>query len=88
MKNFKEPSKEVKLEITVNGTPKNWSKRTLAYDEIVQLAYGATPSNPNTYYTVTYKRGQGHGEQGKVAPGQEIKATNKMKLYVTASNKS
>lgn len=81
-------SKEVKLELTVNGTPKSWSKRTISYNEIVKLAYGDAPSNPNAYFTVTYKRGQGNGEQGNVAPGQEIKATNKMKLYVTASNKS
>ncbi len=76
------------LQITVNGTPHQWTSREITYDEIVKLAYGTLPSNPRTYFTVSYKRGQGNGEQGKIAPGQNFKVTNNMKFYVTSSNQS
>ena len=76
------------LQITINGTSHEWESREITYDDIVKLAYGELPSDPRTYFTVTYKRGQGNGEQGNVAPGQTFKVTNKMKFYVSASNQS
>lgn len=89
MKNLENRSETKKnLQITVNGTPHEWESREITYENIVKLAYGELPSNPRTYFTVTYKRGQGHGEQGNVAPGQTFQVTNNMKFYVSASNQS
>jgi hypothetical protein len=46
--------------IIVNGREKKVARGDIAFDEVVALAN--LPSNPNTIFTVTYRRGEGNKE--------------------------
>lgn len=84
----KSEKKDKTVQITVNGTSREWNSQQISYEEAVDLAYGTMPNNPRIHYSITYKRGQGNGEQGTIAKGQSIKVTHNMKIYVTHTNQS
>ena len=74
--------------VIVNAKEKAWNAEKISYDDIVKLAYGNLPNNPNTIYTIVYKNGVPSKPEGSVAKGVEIYVKNKMIFNVTPSNKS
>lgn len=73
------------ITIIVNGREKVVTKKELSFEEIVALAFDN--SDPNTIFTVTYKKGVGNKE-GSLAAGDIIKVKEGMIFNVTSTGKS
>lgn len=71
--------------IVVNGRPKKWAGETITFEQVVNLAFPDAPPNPNTVYTVTYKKG---GDQGSLVAGGSIAVKPGTIFNVTATDKS
>lgn len=71
--------------IIVNGREKKVAKDDISFTEVVALS--GLPSNPNTIFTVTYRRGQGNKE-GTLVEGETVKVKEGMIFNVTATDKS
>jgi hypothetical protein len=76
--------------VVVNGTPKEVRTRDLTFEQVVELAFPNNPwSNPNTIYTVAYRRGEGNKPQGTLVPGGDsVKVKDGMIFDVTPTDKS
>jgi hypothetical protein len=76
--------------VIVNGTPKEVSTKELTFEQVVELAFPNNPwGNPNTVYTVAYRRGEGNKPQGTlVQGGQPVKVKDGMIFDVTPTDKS
>lgn len=76
-------------EIIIDGTPYEWEKETVSYEEVVDLAYdGNPPEGENVEITVAYHRGHGNKPEGDLAPGEEVKVKKGMVFDVTATDRS
>lgn len=71
--------------IIVNGRKKEVSKGNLSFSEVVALS--GLPNDPNTIFTVTYRRGEGNKE-GTLVEGESVKVKEGMIFDVTPTNKS
>jgi hypothetical protein len=71
--------------IIVNGLEKEVAKEDISFTEVVALAN--LPSNPNTIFTVTYRRGEGNKE-GTLVEGETVKVKEGMIFNVSATDKS
>ena len=82
-------SKEVIVEIVliVNGRDRVWINRTISFDEVVILK-GDGADNGSKAYTVTYTNGPKGNPSGEMAKGDTVIVKDKMKFYVTATDKS
>ncbi len=74
--------------IVVNTDNKPWTKKTITYDEVVELAYGQVSNDPKVLYTITYTKGVPSKPSGTLVKGGEIKVKNKMIFNVTQANQS
>ncbi len=76
--------------VIVNGTPKEVSAKELTFEQVVELAFPNNPwGNPNTIYTVAYRRGEGNKPQGSMVQGGEpVKVKDGMIFDVTPTDKS
>jgi len=83
-------SKEVPVDFTiiVNARPKQWKEKTISFEQVVVLAFGAINNRPETVYTVTYSRGVEPKPEGTMVKGSVVKIKNKMVFDVTATDKS
>ncbi len=71
--------------IIVNGRPKKWTEDDISFEQLVKLAFPDAQPNPNTAYTVTYKKG---GDQGSLVAGGSVSVKPGMIFNVTATDKS
>lgn len=76
------------IAIIVNGREKNWSEKTISFEQVVVLAFETYVDNGNTIYTVTYKRGIDKKSEGTMVKGDTVHVKNKMIFNVTATDKS
>jgi hypothetical protein len=74
--------------IIINGRVQEVVDKVLSFLELVKLAFGSIPTDPNTCYTITYKRGQGNKPEGHLVEGEEVKLKRRMIFNVTQTNKS
>ncbi len=74
--------------VIVNSKPKDWSKNTISFDDVVILAYGKISTDPNVIYTVNYINGVPSKPEGSMLKGDVISVKNKMIFNVTETNKS
>lgn len=72
--------------IIVNGREKTVPGKKLTYAQVVKLAYD--PVDPETIYTVTYKKGPPANPQGSMVEGDTVKLECGMIFNVTATRKS
>lgn len=75
------------FELIVNGTPENWRKSTISYDEVVRLAFPSDPS-PTTIYAVTYKRGPKANPEGSLVQGESVRVKSGMNFHVSPTGQS
>ena len=81
--------KRHQIEIIINGQMKSVSKGELTFDEVVSLAYGGNPpTGENWFFTITYRRGQGHKPEGSLVAGESVKVKEGMIFNVRATDKS
>ena len=83
-KNKSEDDKKT-VTIIVNGRKREVPKGVLSFSEIVALS--GLPNDPNTIFTVTYRRGEGNKE-GTLVQGESVKVKEGMIFDVTPTNKS
>lgn len=74
--------------IIVNAREFEWSEKEITFDQVVELAFGSVSTNPNTIYTVTFKRGHGNKPEGSMVKGDSIKVKEGMIFNATQTNKS
>lgn len=91
--NVQEQSKDPKdddkaVEIIVNGRQKTVTAKEISYEQVVGFAFNNPFQNPQTIYTVTYKRGEGNKPEGSLVAGESTKVKARMIFNVTATTQS
>ena len=74
------------IKIIVNGREKLVTGKTISYDQVVRLAFNAI--EPDTIYTVTFKKGPPSKPQGSMVAGDVVKLECGMIFNVTPTRKS
>lgn len=74
--------------IDVSGTIHLWNKKTISYEEIVELFTGSKNIPPNRAFSVTYYNGVLEKPKGSITPGNSIKVKSKMLFHVSETNQS
>ena len=74
--------------IIVEGTPHEWPKGKITYDEVVTLEVSDYPQHPDITYSVKYKRGHGNKPEGILAPGASVKVKEGMIFNVSETGQS
>lgn len=85
--NFFSKQVAIDLILIVNGRDRSWSKRSISFDEVIGLK-GEGVDFGSKAYTVTYTNGPKGNPSGEMAKGDTVVVKNKMKFYVTATDKS
>lgn len=81
------PGQEREISIIVNGRERVVPQKELSFDEIVALAFG--PANYDTSaFTVNYRRGPDHKQEGSLQPGDVVKLKSGMIFNVVRTDKS
>lgn len=74
--------------IIVEGTPHEWSKKTIAYEEVVKLEVPEYPQNPPLTYAVKYRGGPNEKPEGILSPGATVKVKDRMIFNVSETGQS
>ena len=84
------PDHPNRITILVNGEEKLLLPhvKEISYEEIVKLAYGMLPTNPNTIYTVAYSNGPSSNVKGTLTKGRFVMVKEGMVFNVSKSDKS
>ena len=84
------PEHPNRITVLVNGEEKMLLPhiKELSYEEIVKLAYGTFPINPNTIYTVAYSNGPRENPKGTLTRGHSVLVKEGMVFNVSKSDKS
>ena len=88
IEHFYSKDKHFRVAIIINGRPKPWTEKTITFEQVVVLAFGAYDPNPNKVYTVTYDRGPHQNPEGSMVNGDKVCVKDKMIFNVTATDKS
>lgn len=83
-----EPTETKAVTVIINGTPKTVIERELSFEQVVELAFENPWSNPNTIYTVAYRRGDDKKPKGQLVKGQTVKVKDGMIFDVTPTDQS
>ena len=80
--------KDKEYAIVINGELAVVPHEVVSYTEVVAIAYPAQ-SDPNTTYTVTFRKAQGPRHEGVLVEAQTVTVKHKGTVFnVTATNKS
>lgn len=74
--------------IIVEGTPHEWPKDDITYDEVVTLEVPNYAQHPEINYSVKYKRGQGNKPEGVLVKGDSVKVKDMMVFNVSETGQS
>jgi hypothetical protein len=77
----------VDIILIVNGRDRSWTKRSISFDEVIGLK-GDGVDYGSKAYTVTYTNGPKANPSGEMAKGDSVVVKDRMKFYVTATDKS
>ena len=77
---------EKEVNIIVNGRQKTVTAKELSFEEIVALS--GLPTGPNTIFTITYRKGEGHKPEGTLVADEKVKIKDGMIFNVTPTDKS
>lgn len=75
-----------KTVIFVNGTPYDYHKEKVTYEQIVELAH--VPGQGSLGYIVKYSNGPKQNPSGLMSPGTEVYVRNKMDFNVKSTHQS
>jgi hypothetical protein len=79
---------EKQVTVIVNGRDKVVPKEDLSYWDVVKLAFPDATPNDTTYYTITFKRGQGNKPEGTLVAGETLKVKEGMIINVSPTTRS
>ena len=68
-----EKDSKKKITFIVNLKQHSDTKGDVTFEEIVHLAYPELVITPETYMTLTYRRGQGNKPEGSLIAGESVK---------------
>lgn len=74
--------------IIVEGTPHEWQKREITYEEVVTLEIPDYTPSSNITYSVGYERGVGNKPEGTLCPGTSVKVKKGMIFRVSETGQS
>lgn len=74
--------------IIVEGTPHEWPKGEITYDQVVTLEVPDYSQHPEITYSVTYKKGHGNKPEGILSPGGSIKVKEGVIFNVSETGQS
>jgi len=74
--------------IIVEGTPHEWPKEEITYEEVVTLEVPDYAQHPEITYSVKYTRGQGNKPEGILSPGGSVKVKDGMIFNVSETGQS
>lgn len=83
-------SSEVKtVTIIVEGTPHEWPKGEISYEEVVTLEVPDYAQHPEITYSVKYTRGHGNKPEGTLSKGGDpVKVKDGMTFSVSETGQS
>jgi hypothetical protein len=81
-----EPKKTVT--IVVEGTPHEWPKDEISYEQVVTLEVPTYSPLSGISYAVKYTRGHGHKPEGILSPGESVKVKEGMVFSVSETGQS
>lgn len=81
-------SKDHEITIVVNANQHTVDDKDISYSEVVHLGFPGAIIGGNVIYTVTYKKGPSHNQQGSMDVGDTIKIKKGMVFNVTPTDKS
>lgn len=84
----KQHDEHLPFKVIVNGREREWSSRTISYEQVAKLAFPDYSENNTTVYTVSYTNGPGQNQEGTMVKGDFVYVKNKMIFNVTPTNKS
>ncbi|MBT3880916.1 MAG: hypothetical protein HOI47_05625 [Candidatus Scalindua sp.] len=79
---------EKTVTIIVEGTPHEWSKGDITYEDVVTLEVPDYSQHPEITYSVKYKRGHGNKPEGILSPGGSVKVKEGMVFSVSETGQS
>jgi hypothetical protein len=82
------PATERKLTIIVNARPREWSGRTISFEQVLPLAFDPVRTEPFILYTVMYSRGPRANPEGELVAGGSVRVKNRMVFLVTETDRS
>ncbi len=85
---FKTRPAKVTITIIVEGTPHEWNKKKISYDEVVTLEVPDYAQHPEITYSVKYKNGPGDRPEGTLAKGASVKVKDGMIFSVSETGQS
>jgi len=85
---YSKKHEEHTIVIIVNGRQKNWSARTISYEQVAKLAFENYSESETIVYTVNYTDGPGQNPEGSMVKGDVVFVKKEMKFNVTATNRS
>jgi hypothetical protein len=74
--------------IIVEGSPHEWPKTEIKYEEAVTLEVPDYAQHPEITYSVKYKRGHGDKPEGILSPGGSVKVKEGMVFSVSPTGQS
>jgi hypothetical protein len=74
--------------IIVEGTPHEWPKTEIEYEDVVTLEVPDYPQHSDITYSVKYKRGHGNKPEGILSPGASVKVKEGMIFNVSETGQS
>jgi hypothetical protein len=82
------PAAERKVTIIVNARPREWSGRTMSFEQVLSLAFNLVRTEPFILYTVMYSRGPKANPEGELVAGASVRIKNRMVFLVTETDRS
>ena len=77
------------ITIYVEGTPHEWEKDEITYEQVVVLEVPDFAKHPEITYSVKYTRGQGNKPEGMLNPGgKPVKVKDGMVFSVSPTGQS
>lgn len=77
------------ITIVVNGRAKQWKKKEITFEELVQLAFEHPPHGNDTIFSVTYRKGGNPNRpDGVMVEGDSVKVKDGTIFNVSATNRS
>ena len=58
------PGQNKEYQIIVNGREKTVTDKKVTFIQVIELAFGAVDTDPNTIYTMSYKKGEDQNQRG------------------------
>lgn len=66
--------------IIVNGERHTVESKEVSYEQVIEMAYPTSPE-PDTRYTVTYRKAKGRIQEGSLAPGQLVEVKKEGTIF-------